>query len=156
MPRPHYVEPLLTIGKTGTQIDHTRSYTSVSLTLRPPSSEPQPPIDIRSEGSSLTYSTSSLDPRGFQSRLQISIGPGNVGSVAAARIRSPMLPNRIADLPRPNSLIPPMSPQRPPGKLYIYNNLIEASQYFMQYVYFHGKCFLEKINLYFSEYIWLY
>ncbi|XP_070524575.1 TGF-beta-activated kinase 1 and MAP3K7-binding protein 2 isoform X3 [Cardiocondyla obscurior] len=90
VPQPHYAEPLLTIGKSETQIDHTRSYTSVSLTLRPPSSEPQPPIDIRSEGSSLTYSTSSLDPRGFQSRLQISIGPGSVGSVAAARIRPPM------------------------------------------------------------------
>lgn len=117
VPRPHYAEPLLAIGKAGTQIDHTRSYTSVSLTLRPPSSEPQAPIDIRSEGSSLTYSTSSLDPRGFQSRLQISIGPGNVGSVAAARIRPPVVPNRPADPIRPNSLIPPtqMSPQRPPG-----------------------------------------
>ncbi|XP_070166330.1 TGF-beta-activated kinase 1 and MAP3K7-binding protein 3 isoform X1 [Polyergus mexicanus] len=105
VPRPHYAEPIA--GKSGAQIDHTRSYTSVSLTLRPPSSEPQPPIDIRSEGSSLTYSTSSLDPRGFQSRLQISIGPGNVGSVAAARIRPPMA----------NSLLPSTqtSPQRPPG-----------------------------------------
>lgn len=114
VPRPHYTEPLLAIGKSGAQIDHTRSYTSVSLTLRPPSSEPQPPIDIRSEGSSLTYSTSSLDPRGFQSRLQISIGPGNVGSVAAARIRPPTVPNR------PNNLLPPIqpSPQRPPGKYY--------------------------------------
>ncbi|XP_025152624.1 TGF-beta-activated kinase 1 and MAP3K7-binding protein 2 isoform X2 [Harpegnathos saltator] len=117
VPRPHYAEPLLAVGKTGAQIDHTRSYTSVSLTLRPPSSEPQAPIDIRSEGSSLTYSTSSLDPRGFQSRLQISIGPGNVGSVAAARIRPPIVPNRPADPVRPNSLIPPTqtSPQRPPG-----------------------------------------
>ncbi|XP_020281308.1 TGF-beta-activated kinase 1 and MAP3K7-binding protein 2 isoform X2 [Pseudomyrmex gracilis] len=106
VPRPHYAEPLLAIGKpTGAQIDHTRSYTSVSLTLRPPSSEPQPPIDIRSEGSSLTYSTSSLDPRGFQSRLQISIGPGNVGSIAAARIRPPMT----------NLLPTQTSPQRPPG-----------------------------------------
>jgi len=111
VPRPHYAESLLAIGKSRAQIDYTRSYTSVSLTLRPPSSEPQPPIDIRSEGSSLTYSTSSLDPRGFQSRLQISIGPGSVGSIAAARIRPPMVPNR------PNSLLPPTqtSPQRPPG-----------------------------------------
>lgn len=108
VPRPHYAEPPLTIGKSEAQIDHTRSYTSVSLTLRPPSSEPQPPIDIRSEGSSLTYSTSSLDPRGFQSRLQISIGPGNVGSVAAARIRPPMT----------KPYIPPLwtqSPLRSPG-----------------------------------------
>ncbi|KAL2713658.1 TGF-beta-activated kinase 1 and MAP3K7-binding protein 3-like isoform X1 [Vespula squamosa] len=110
-PRPHYAEPQLAVGKNAGQFDHARSYTSVSLTLRPPSSEPQPPIDIRSQGSSLTYSTSSLDPRGFQSRLQISIGPGSVGSVAAARIRPPMGPAR------PNSLLPPaqISPQRPPG-----------------------------------------
>ncbi|XP_031832626.1 TAK1-associated binding protein 2 isoform X2 [Nomia melanderi] len=111
-PRAHYADPLLSVENVaGPQIDHTRSYTSVSLTLRPPSSEPQPPIDIRSQGSSLTYSSSSLDPRGFQSRLQISIGAGAVGSVAAARIRPPMGPSR------PNSLIPPVQtgPQRPPG-----------------------------------------
>ncbi|XP_046826746.1 TGF-beta-activated kinase 1 and MAP3K7-binding protein 3-like isoform X2 [Vespa crabro] len=110
-PRPHYADPQLAVGKNAGQFDHARSYTSVSLTLRPPSSEPQAPIDIRSQGSSLTYSTSSLDPRGFQSRLQISIGPGSVGSVAAARIRPPMGPAR------PNSLLPPaqISPQRPPG-----------------------------------------
>ncbi|XP_076293010.1 TAK1-associated binding protein 2 isoform X6 [Lasioglossum baleicum] len=110
-PRPHYADPLLSVENAGPQIDHTRSYTSVSLTLRPPSSEPQPPINIRSQGSSLTYSSSSLDPRGFQSRLQISIGAGAVGSVAAARIRPPMGPSR------PNSLIPPVQtgPQRPPG-----------------------------------------
>nr|XP_012220926.1 PREDICTED: TGF-beta-activated kinase 1 and MAP3K7-binding protein 2 isoform X3 [Linepithema humile] len=109
VPQPHYVEPLLAVGKSRAQIDHTRSYTSVSLTLRPPSSEPQPPIDIRSEGSSLTYSTSSLDPRGFQSRLQISIGPGNVGSVAAARIRPPMA------VPTHPLLSTQTSLQRPPG-----------------------------------------
>ncbi|XP_078035049.1 TAK1-associated binding protein 2 isoform X1 [Augochlora pura] len=110
-PRPHYADPLLSVDSAGHLIDHTRSYTSVSLTLRPPSSEPQPPIDIRSQGSSLTYSSSSLDPRGFQSRLQISIGAGTVGSVAAARIRPPMGPSR------PSSLIPPVQtgPQRPPG-----------------------------------------
>ncbi|XP_053974943.1 TGF-beta-activated kinase 1 and MAP3K7-binding protein 3 isoform X3 [Hylaeus volcanicus] len=110
-PRSHYAEPVVNVENTGPQIDHTRSYTSVSLTLRPPSSEPQPPIDIRSQGSSLTYSSSSLDPRGFQSRLQISIGAGAVGSVAAARIRPPMGSSR------PNSLIPPVQtgPQRPPG-----------------------------------------
>ncbi|KAK0166069.1 hypothetical protein PV328_004519 [Microctonus aethiopoides] len=92
--------------------DHARSYTSVSLTLRPPCSEPQPPIDIRSQGSSLTYSTSSLNLRGFQSCLQISIGPGSVGgSVTAARIRPPMAHSR------PNSLISTVQSgnQRPPG-----------------------------------------
>ncbi|XP_023290008.1 uncharacterized protein C6orf132 homolog isoform X2 [Orussus abietinus] len=114
-PRPHYADPHQAAASgspSGAQVDQARSYTSVSLTLRPPSSEPQPPIDIRSQGSSLTYSTSSLDPRGFQSRLQISIGPGNVGSVAAARIRPPLGPVR------PNSLVPlpaQAAPQKPPG-----------------------------------------
>ncbi|XP_018046919.1 PREDICTED: TGF-beta-activated kinase 1 and MAP3K7-binding protein 2 isoform X1 [Atta colombica] len=117
VPRPHYAEPLLAIGKSETQIDHTRSYTSVSLTLRPPSSEPQPPIDIRSEGSSLTYSTSSLDPRGFQSRLQISIGPGNVGSVAAARIRPPMAKPFIPPPWAQNPLRSPELSLEPPNQL---------------------------------------
>lgn len=72
-----------------------RSYTSVNLTLRPPTSEPQPPIDIRSAGTSLTYSTSSYDPRqGFQSQLRISIGPGGAGSVSAQRTRVPLLPSQ--------------------------------------------------------------
>nr|CAD7409030.1 unnamed protein product [Timema poppensis] len=70
-------------------IQQPRSSTSVNLTLRPPSSEPQPPIDIHSAGTSLTYSTSSYDPQqGFQSQLQIRIGPGRSGSVSAVRTRS--------------------------------------------------------------------
>jgi hypothetical protein len=64
-----------------------RSYTSVNLTLRSPSSEPQPPIDIRS-ASRLTYSTSSFNPRqGFQSQLHIQIGSGG-GTVSALRTSS--------------------------------------------------------------------
>lgn len=86
-----YTEPYMNVNPA-IQVDQTRSFTSVSLTLRPPSSDPQPPIEIRSQGSSLTYSTSSSDPRGFQSSVQI--------SVAAARIRPPMTPTR------PSTLIP--------------------------------------------------
>ncbi|KYB26139.1 TAK1-associated binding protein 2 isoform B [Tribolium castaneum] len=64
-----------------------RSYTSVNLTLRPPSSEPQAPIDITSQNSSLTYSTRSYDSqKGLQSRLQITVGPGG-GSVSSTRAR---------------------------------------------------------------------
>ncbi|KAL3272751.1 hypothetical protein HHI36_014212 [Cryptolaemus montrouzieri] len=64
-----------------------RSYTSVNLTLRPPSSQPQPPIDITSQNASLTYSTSSFDSqKGLQSRLQITVGPSG-GNVAASRVR---------------------------------------------------------------------
>lgn len=64
-----------------------RSYTSVNLTLRPPASTPQDPIDITSQNSSLTYSTSSFDSqKGLQSRLQITVGPGG-GSVSSVRAR---------------------------------------------------------------------
>lgn len=65
-----------------------RSYTSVNLTLRPPSSEPQAPIDITSQNSSLTYSTSSFDSqKGLASTLQITVGPGGTGSVSSVRTR---------------------------------------------------------------------
>lgn len=64
-----------------------RSYTHVNLTLRPPTSQPQAPIDITSQNSSLTYSTSTFDKqKGLQSRLQITVGPCG-GSVASVRTR---------------------------------------------------------------------
>ncbi|KAJ8981368.1 hypothetical protein NQ317_000235 [Molorchus minor] len=64
-----------------------RSYTSVNLTLRPAASTPQDPIEITSQNSSLTYSTSSFDSqKGLQSRLQITVGPGG-GSVSSVRAR---------------------------------------------------------------------
>lgn len=69
------------------EIVSPKSYTSVNLTLRPPSSEPQPPIDITSQNSCLTYSTSSFDPhKGLQSRLQITVGPSG-GGVSSMRTR---------------------------------------------------------------------
>lgn len=68
---------------------HQRSFTSVNLTLRPPSSEPQPPIEITSANASLTYSTSSFDiEKGLESRLQITVSPTG-GSVASFRRRRP-------------------------------------------------------------------
>lgn len=75
-----------------------RSYTSVNLTLRPPSSEPQAPIDITSQNSSLTYSTSTFDHQnGLQSRLQITVGPGGSSTVSSvrARPRSSYLPAEV-------------------------------------------------------------
>ena len=69
------LQPVLPIPNTRTS-DPPRPFTSVNLCLRPPSSEPQPPIEIQS-GQSITYSTTSFDPnKGFQSQLQIRIGPG--------------------------------------------------------------------------------
>ncbi|KAL0275341.1 UNVERIFIED_CONTAM: hypothetical protein PYX00_003215 [Menopon gallinae] len=65
--------------------DQTRSFTSVSLCLRPPSSEPQSLIEIQS-GQSLTYTTSSYDPKkGYQSQLQIRIDPGGGSTFSACR-----------------------------------------------------------------------
>lgn len=88
-----------------------RSFTSVNLTLRTPTSEPQPPIDICSANSSLTYSTSSFNPKqGLQSRLQITVGPTGVGNVTSVRSRPRssyipqeeefnMIPNRSGSMP---------------------------------------------------------
>ncbi|XP_059476691.1 TGF-beta-activated kinase 1 and MAP3K7-binding protein 2-like isoform X2 [Neocloeon triangulifer] len=87
-PTPHFLaRPASLTSVCSSPTAEPRSYTSVNLTLRPPSSDPQPPIDIRST-SKLTYSTSSYSPRqGFQSQLHIQIGPGG-GSVAAMRTAS--------------------------------------------------------------------
>lgn len=82
-PSPHYSGPP----------EPNRPFTSVNLTLRPPSSDPQPPIDISSGGGGLTYSSCSYDPKqGYQSKLQISIGPRGSGTVSAARTRPPRPP----------------------------------------------------------------
>ncbi|XP_049817154.1 TGF-beta-activated kinase 1 and MAP3K7-binding protein 2 isoform X2 [Aethina tumida] len=80
-------QPWLESPTSSASAPSPRSFTSVNLTLRPPSSEPQPPIDITSQNSSLTYSTSSFDSkRGLQSRLQITVGPGG-GTVSSVRAR---------------------------------------------------------------------
>ncbi|CAB3380890.1 Hypothetical predicted protein [Cloeon dipterum] len=87
-PTPHFLaRPASLTSVCSSPASEPRSYTSVNLTLRPPSAEPQTPIDIRST-SRLTYSTSSYSPhQGFQSQLHIQIGPGG-GSVAAMRTSS--------------------------------------------------------------------
>jgi hypothetical protein len=70
--------------KQGSSETTTRGFTSVNLTLRQPTTEPQAPIDVSSQDSS-----SPLDPRSFQSRLDVKIGHGKTADVAAARIKSP-------------------------------------------------------------------
>ncbi|XP_039275479.1 TGF-beta-activated kinase 1 and MAP3K7-binding protein 2 [Nilaparvata lugens] len=79
----------------------SRPFTRVNLVLRSPSSAPQPPIDIASTGGGgLTYTTCSYN-RGFQSRLQISIGAGGRGgSISAARSRPPPFASRAASAAR--------------------------------------------------------
>lgn len=86
-PTQPWLESPTSPASTSASASSPRSFTSVNLTLRPPSSEPQPPIDITSQNSSLTYSTSSFDSkRGLQSRLQITVGPGG-GTVSSVRAR---------------------------------------------------------------------
>lgn len=81
-------QPWLNPIPFSSDVTSPRSFTSVNLTLRPPTSTPQDPIDITSQNSSLTYSTSSFDrEKGLQSRLQITVGPGNAGSVSSVRTR---------------------------------------------------------------------
>lgn len=70
-----------------------RSCSSISLTLRPPSSKPQTPIEISSQGSN--SNSSSSDPQSFQSHLNISIGPSS-----SAQAKHPM------NLIRPKTLTP--------------------------------------------------
>lgn len=76
-----------------------KSFTSVNFTLRQPTSTPQSPIDISAGPSpSLTYSSSSYDARkGYQSRLEITVGSGG-SSISATRIGpSPLTCNAHGD-----------------------------------------------------------
>ncbi|KAK6617045.1 hypothetical protein RUM44_005402 [Polyplax serrata] len=55
--------------------EQQRSYTTLNFNVRPPSSEPQAPIEIQS-GQNLTYTSSIFDAKsGVQSQFQIVIGP---------------------------------------------------------------------------------
>lgn len=58
--------------------EQQRSYTTLNFNVRPPSSEPQAPIEIQS-GQNLTYTSSIFDAKsGVQSQFQIVIGPGEI------------------------------------------------------------------------------
>ncbi|CAH0391690.1 unnamed protein product [Bemisia tabaci] len=75
-----------------------RPFTSVNFILRPPSSEPQSPIDIVMHGSSITYSTFSNDPKlGYESQLEINFRPAGPTSQVASRLKSLSLSNENAN-----------------------------------------------------------
>lgn len=68
------MQPVLPIW----QSDQQRSFTTVNLNVRPPTSEPQAPIEIQS-GQNLTYTSSVFDAKkGVQSQFQIMIGLGKM------------------------------------------------------------------------------
>ncbi|XP_025412785.1 uncharacterized protein LOC112685189 isoform X2 [Sipha flava] len=91
-----------------------RPFTSVSLTLRKPTKDPLPPLDLSTGGGSeLTYTACSFDPTTdpkncYQSRLHISIDPEGETTVTTSRIMvsptniKPL--NRIAESQIPGSI----------------------------------------------------
>lgn len=72
------------------KVDPNRaSSTKVVLTLRPPSTENQPPINITTKGSQLKYYAESYDAKlGYQNQLQICIGDDGNPTLTASRLRT--------------------------------------------------------------------
>lgn len=69
--------------------DTKRPFTSVNLTLRPPVADRQPPINISTKGSNLTYSSCSYDSKqGYQNQLQISISEEGNTTLSASRTKA--------------------------------------------------------------------
>ncbi|XP_050421887.1 uncharacterized protein LOC126834159 isoform X2 [Adelges cooleyi] len=91
-----------------------RPFTSVSLTLRTPTKDPLPPLDLTAGcGSELTYTACSYDPSSdpnncYQSRLHISIDPEGETTVTTSRVMvSPTIikpTNRTTDGQVPGSI----------------------------------------------------
>lgn len=69
-----------------------RPFTSLSLTLRTPTKDPLPPLDLSAgSGSKLTYTACSYDPSTdsnncYQSRLHISVNPEGETTVTTSRV----------------------------------------------------------------------
>lgn len=72
------------------KVDPSRaSSTKVVLTLRPPSTENQPPINIATKGSQLKYYAESYDAKlGYQNQLQICIGDDGNPTLTASRSKT--------------------------------------------------------------------
>lgn len=90
-----------------------RPFTSVSLTLRTPSKDPLPPLDLSAGGGSeLTYTACSFDPTTdpkncYQSRLQISINPEETTVTTSRVVVSPInikSINRLTESQVPDSI----------------------------------------------------
>ncbi|XP_071442546.1 TGF-beta-activated kinase 1 and MAP3K7-binding protein 3-like [Hetaerina americana] len=93
-------------------IETPLSYTSVNLTLRQPSSDPLPPIDIRSSvGDSSVYTSASscFPQQSFQSELQIRIG-GNAG-ISSGSGYAPMTPSWKSQQSNPKNQTSSQSPR---------------------------------------------
>lgn len=79
----------LNVDRAVASPDARRSLNSVNLTLRPPSADPQPPINIATKGSNLTYSTCSYDSKqGYQNQLQICISEEGNTTLSASRMKA--------------------------------------------------------------------
>ncbi len=76
-----------------------KPFTKVMLTLRPPSTEPQPSVSLVAKGSDLVYSTSSYDSKlGYKNELQISIDKEGRTTLSALRVKpNPSIPEQKPD-----------------------------------------------------------
>lgn len=97
-----------------------RPFTSVSLTLRTPTKDPLPPLDLSAGGGSeLTYTACSFDPTTdpkncYQSRLHISIAPEGETTVTTSRVM--VSPTNITSINR-------MTDSKVPGLIQVDNIL---------------------------------
>lgn len=121
--RPPFASPFANANSPGIGGSSPRSFTSVNFTLRPPNPTTSPstssagldhqpsstPADITqtAAGSSVTYSTSSFDPRhGYQS-VMITVGNGG-GSISAIRTRSPSFQQQSPAVPKVPTVVTSM------------------------------------------------
>lgn len=108
-----------------------RPFTSVSLTLRKPTKDPLPPLDLSTGGGSeLTYTACSFDPTTdpkncYQSRLRISIDPEGETTVTTSRVM--VSPTNIKPINR-------MAESQIPGLIQIDNILPKTKS---KYLYFY-------------------
>lgn len=105
-----------------------RPFTSVSLTLRTPTKDPLPPLDLSAGvGSELTYTACSFDPSTdpkncYQSRLHISIDPEGETTVTTSRVM--VSPTNVKSINR-------MTEGQVPGSIPIDNILPKTKSEFL-------------------------
>jgi len=121
-----------------------RPFTSVSLTLRTPTKDPLPPLDLSAGGGSeLTYTACSFDPTTdpkncYQSRLHISIDPEGETTVTTSRVM--VSPTNIKSINR-------MAEIQLPGSAQIDNILPKTKSDYLIYI-VHFYWILNFLNIY--------
>lgn len=124
-----------------------RPFTSVSLTLRTPTKDPLPPLDLSAGGGSeLTYTACSFDPTTdpkncYQSRFHISIAPEGETTVTASRVM--VSPTNIKSISR-------MTDSKVPGLIQIDNILPKTKSkcvFSMFYLHYLNLLYVKKSRM---------